>query len=289
MDTREGEGAELEEPQMSESSGSLHQEHWVNKSDWVVDCTFVVEVDVFSETREAVLRERRNVELESGIEIGDSRRHQVFVAKESLNLGLEGEGSQDVALGEVVSSSVEKKVLESPFPDLRVVQVDCDDIVSFPKVVDEVGGVESRASWNWEMSAEDSLLELSVLRSIPKVRTQVRREIDLTELTEIRLIDSLKQELDVRDCQTVAWQIQTSELSEVVKLGAECLEEGSWLILVDDTLGKIQRLEGVLRGNDLEDLFEFIDAELIGFERERGEGSREKELGKSCFDRLLSW
>lgn len=54
------------------------------------------------------------------------------------------------------------------------------------------------------MSAEDSLLELSVLRSIPKVRTQVRREIDLTELTEIRLIDSLKQELDVRDCQTVA-------------------------------------------------------------------------------------
>lgn len=58
-------------------------------------------------------------------------------------------------------------------------------MVTLPEDLNEVGGIERRASWDRHLSAVDSFLELFVLGAAQEVSTEVGGEVDIRELVQV--------------------------------------------------------------------------------------------------------
>ena len=107
-----------------------------------------------------------------------------------------------------------QQFLDTSLPNVSIIQIQCQSVLSLVKIFDQIGGVEWRASWNLETSAIRFTLELPVLWGASKVRSKIGGEVYFRELDEILIDDIFKEELDVRDCQIIAGQIQSPQIDE---------------------------------------------------------------------------
>ena len=94
----------------------------------------------------------------------------------------------------------------------------------------------------------------------------------------------LEEVLEIRDCEVVAGQVQTSELRELPQHSAELLEEGSGLVLVDETVSEIEGDQLLLTGEHLKHLIELFKREAVISEREVAQLGGQQELLECCFD-----